>query len=251
MITLHVAKVFYQTFVFWIILGSLFSGGLIVAVSRWEFIRQKNEFKGKMALESQRNKITADLHDDIGSTLSSLQINSMVAGQLIEKQRMEEAQKVLRNIEDQSRKLSENMSDIVWSLQPNNDSLMTLSTRIRNIVSEILGNTTVNYTIDIDETIDAEILDFSIKKNIILIAKEALNNMVKYSNAAEVFINLKKNVHHYILEIKDDGIGFDQLNLKGNGIGNMKKRTLEMNGIFELQSEKGTSIKILIPKFRD
>lgn len=75
--------------------------------------------------------------------------------------------------------------------------------------------------------------------------------MVKYSNAAEVFINLKKNAHHYILEIKDDGIGFDQLNLKGNGIGNMKKRTLEMNGIFELQSENGTSIKILIPKFRD
>ncbi|MDN5475870.1 MAG: sensor histidine kinase [Chryseobacterium sp.] len=251
LITLHVAKVFYQTFVFWIILGSLFSGGLIVVVSRWEFIKQKNEFKGKMALESQRNKITADLHDDIGSTLSSLQINSMVAGQLIEKQRMEEAQKVLRNIEDQSRKLSENMSDIVWSLQPNNDSLMTLSTRIRNIVSEILGNTTVNYTIDIDETIDAEILDFSIKKNIILIAKEALNNMVKYSNAAEVFINLKKNVHHYILEIKDDGIGFDQLNLKGNGIGNMKKRTLEMNGIFELESQNGTTIKILIPKFRD
>ncbi|PQA91577.1 hypothetical protein B0A69_17400 [Chryseobacterium shigense] len=251
LMTLHVAKVFYQTFLFWIILGSLFSGGLIVAVSRWEFIKQKNEFKGKMALESQRNKITADLHDDIGSTLSSLQINSMVAGQLIEKQRMEEAQKVLRNIEDQSRKLSENMSDIVWSLKPNHDSLMTLSTRIRNIASEILGNTTINYIIDIDETIDAEILDFSIKKNIILIAKEALNNMVKYSNAAKVFINLKKNEDHYILEIKDDGIGFDQLNLKGNGIGNMKKRTLEMNGIFELNSQNGTTIKILIPKFRD
>ncbi|WP_081873922.1 histidine kinase [Chryseobacterium sp. JM1] len=251
LIKISIDKVFYQTFLFWIILGSLFSGALILLVSRWEFIKQKNEFKEKMALESQRNKITADLHDDIGSTLSSLQINSMVAGELIDKQKIQDAQKVLRNIEDQSRKLSENMSDIVWSLKPNNDSLMTLSTRIRNIASEILGNTDIDYKINIDESIDNEIVDFSIKKNIILITKEALNNVVKYSKSDQVSIDLKKNESHHILQIKDQGIGFDLSEIKGNGIGNMKKRTLEMNGIFELESQNGTRIKILIPRFRD
>lgn len=250
-VKLNIHKVFYQTFLFWIILGSLFSGILILAVSRWEFIKQKNEFKEKMALESQRNKITADLHDDIGSTLSSLQINSMVAGELIDKQKIEDAQKVLRNIEVQSRKLSENMSDIVWSLKSNKDSLMTLSTRIRNIASEILGNSDINYKINIDESIDSEIIDFSIKKNIILITKEALNNVLKYSRADEVSIDLKKNENSHILQIKDNGTGFDLSEIKGNGIGNMKKRTQEMNGIFDLESENGTTITILIPKFRD
>ncbi|WP_185288844.1 sensor histidine kinase [Chryseobacterium lactis] len=250
-ITITVAKVFYQTFLFWVIIGGLIFGGLIMAVSRWKFIRQQNEFKEKMALETQRNKITADLHDDIGSTLSSLQINSVVAGELIDKQKIEDAQKVLRNIENQSRKLSENMSDIVWSLKPNNDALMTLSTRIRNIASEILGSTDIDYKINIDEIIDDEIMDFSVKKNIILIVKEALNNIAKYSKADEVFINLKKEDCNYTMEIKDNGVGFNPIDIKGNGIGNMKKRTLEMGGTFELESHKGTRIKILIPKFRD
>lgn len=250
-ITLTVAKVFYQTFLFWIIMGGLFFGGVIMAISRWKFIRQQNEFKEKMALESQRNKITADLHDDIGSTLSSLQINSVVAGELINKQKIEDARKVLRNIENQSRKLSENMSDIVWSLKPSNDALMTLSTRIKNIASEILGSTDIHYKINTDENIDDEIIDFSIRKNIILIVKEALNNIVKYSKAEEVTISLQKDNHHYILQIKDNGIGFNLTETKGNGIGNMKKRAQEMKGTFELISQNGTSIKVLIPTFRD
>lgn len=250
-ITLTIAKVFYQTFLFWGIIGGLFFGSLTMLISRWKFIRQQNEFKEKIALESQRNKITADLHDDIGSTLSSLQINSVVAGALIEKHKIQDAQKVLKNIEIQSRKLSENMSDIVWSLKPNKDSLMTLSTRIKNIANEILGSTDIDYKIDVDETLDEEIMDFSIKKNLLLIAKEALNNIVKYSKADEVFINLRKGESHYIMKIKDNGIGFNPTEIKGNGIGNMKKRALEMNGIFELEFQNGTSIKILIPKFRD
>lgn len=250
-LTIHIGKAFYQTFLFWAIVGGLIFGGIIFAFSRWKFIQQQNSFKEQLALEAQRNKITADLHDDIGSTLSSLQINSAVAGKLIEKDQIKEAQNVLKNIEHQSQKLSENMSDIVWSLKPNNDALMTLSTRIRNIVSEILGSSDINYQIDIDEIINIEITDFSIKKNLILIIKEALNNAVKYSKAGTVSIRLKSKTDEYQLEIKDNGNGFDQKNLNGNGIGNMKRRTAEMNGFFEIISENGTFIKISIPKIRD
>lgn len=250
-LTIHIGKAFYQTFLFWAIVGGLIFGGIIFAFSRWKFIQQQNSFKEQLALEAQRNKITADLHDDIGSTLSSLQINSAVAGKLIEKDQIKEAQNVLKNIEHQSQKLSENMSDIVWSLKPNNDALMTLSTRIRNIVSEILGSSDINYQIDIDEIINIEITDFSIKKNLILIIKEALNNAVKYSKADTVSIRLKSKTNEYQLEIKDNGNGFDQKNLNGNGIGNMKRRTAEMNGFFEIISENETFIKISIPKIRD
>lgn len=250
-LTIHIGKAFYQTFLFWAIIGGLIFGGLIFAFSRWKFIKQQNHFKEQLALEAQRNKITADLHDDIGSTLSSLQINSAVAGKMIERDQIKEAQNVLKNIEHQSQKLSENMSDIVWSLKPNNDALMTLSTRIRNIVSEILGSSDIDYHIDIDEIINTEITDFSIKKNLILIIKEALNNALKYSEANEVSIHFKSKTSEYLLEIKDNGSGFSQNNMTGNGIGNMKRRTHEMNGFFEIISENGTLIKINIPKIRD
>ncbi|MCD1116363.1 sensor histidine kinase [Chryseobacterium turcicum] len=250
-LTIHIGKAFYQTFLFWAIIGGLIFGGLIFAFSRWKFIQQQNHFKEQLALEAQRNKITADLHDDIGSTLSSLQINSAVAGKMIEKDHIKEAQNVLKNIEHQSQKLSENMSDIVWSLKPNNDALMTLSTRIRNIVSDILGSSDIDYHIEIDEIVNTEITDFSIKKNLILIIKEALNNALKYSKANEITIQFKSIKNEYKLEIKDNGNGFTQENMIGNGIGNMKRRTQEMNGFFEIISENGTCIKISIPKIRD
>lgn len=250
-LTIYIGKAFYQTFLFWAIIGGLIFGGIIFGFSRWKFIQQQNHFKEQLALEAQRNKITADLHDDIGSTLSSLQINSAVAGKMIEKDNIKEAQNVLKNIEHQSQKLSENMSDIVWSLKPNNDALMTLSTRIRNIVSDILGSSDINYQIKIDEIINTEITDFSIKKNLILIIKEALNNALKYSNASTINIRLKSKTNEYQLEIKDNGNGFTAENITGNGIGNMKRRTLEMNGFFEIISENGTLIKISIPKIRD
>ena len=77
------------------------------------------------------------------------------------------------------------------------------------------------------------------------------NNIAKYSKATHVGLSLKKKENHDLLEISDNGIGFEQDNLKGNGLNNMRKRTEEMNGVFEIFSEKGTVIKIKIPEIRD
>ena len=143
------------------------------------------------------------------------------------------------------------MGDIVWSLRPNQDALMTLSTRIRNVANEILGNTSINYHIAIDDQIDDEITDFGIRKNIILIVKEALNNAAKYSEANEVLIQFKIIDQDYLLEICDNGIGFNPQKKKGNGLENMKKRTSEMNGKFEISTGNGTCVKIHIHKSRD
>lgn len=248
---LIIAKTFYETFWFWALLGGLFFGGIIYAYSRLKLRNQKRAFREKLALETQRNKITEDLHDDIGATLSSLQINSTIANELLKQQKIAEAQSVLSNIEIQSRKLSQNMSDIVWSLRPTKDALMTLSTRIRNFANEILGNTDIEYSIKIDEQIDTGITDFTARKNIILIVKEALNNAAKYSNATEIFIGFQTAENEFVLEIKDNGIGFNPESKNGNGLRNMKKRAEEIGGNFELFSTDGTLIKIRIPKFRD
>lgn len=87
---------------------------------------------------------------------------------------------------------------------------MILSTRIRNSANEILGSSEIDYKIHIDKEIDQEFHDFSERKNVVLIVKEALNNIAKYSKAKEVFINFKKIEKDFVLEITDNGIGFTQ-----------------------------------------
>ena len=250
-ITIQIDKKFYETFWFWALLGGLFFGGIIYGYFQINLRKQKRKLLENSALEAQRNKITEDLHDDIGATLSSLQINSTIASELLKKEKISEAQNVLSDIEIQSQKLSENMSDIVWSLRPTEDALMTLSMRIRNFANEILGNTNIDYSIEIDEKVDTEITDFTVRKNIVLITKEALNNAAKYSKASEIQLTFTKPKDVFELQIDDNGIGFDPDEKRGNGLQNMKKRALEIGGNFKIENKNGTSVKLSIPKFRD
>ena len=250
-LTINIKKTFYQTFWFWALLGGLSIGGSILVFTRWKLMKQKNYYQQQLALEMQRNKITADLHDDIGATLSSLQINSAVATAFLKKNKLSETRSILNKIQEQSKNLSENIGEIVWSLKSGKDELMTLSTRIRNFANEILGSTDIYYSIKIDATIDIEIKDMTVKKNLMLITKEALNNIAKYSRSTEAFIIFIALEDQYILEIKDNGTGFDPGGKKGNGIQNMKKRAEEMHGKFDLIFERGTCIKICIPRSRD
>lgn len=128
---------------------------------------------------------------------------------------------------------------------------MTLSTRIKKITSEILGSSNIRYEILIDNIIDSEITDFSARKNLILICKEALNNILKHSQANEVCLILQKSKEHYILEIEDDGIGFTELEKRGNGVSNMRRRTEELGGKFQIYKGIGTKLIFSIPIIRE
>lgn len=233
---------------FWIIIVILFTGVIFAYFFTKKLDQQKASFQKQIELEQQRNKITADLHDDIGSTLSSLQINSAVANQLLS-ENPSEAKKILTKIEKQSKNISDKIGDIIWSMKPGKDEFMTMSTRIKNFINEILGSTTIQYTIKIDKKVDNLLHDFSIRKNIILITKEAVNNAAKYSNATTLFVTLKVEKNILCLEIKDNGCGFNCNKTSGNGLGNMKRRTEELKGTFTIVSENnyGTCITVIIP----
>ena len=189
------------------------------------------------------------MHDDLGASLSSLQINSAVAQKLFDKNPLE-AKKILVKIESQAKQISENIGDIIWSLKPSKDEFMSLSTRIKKITSEILGSSDIHYGLLLDPSIDAEITDFSARKNIILICKEALNNILKHSQAKEACVLLQKRKDFYFLEIEDDGIGFSDEMKKGNGVANMKRRAEELGGTFEIKHENGCKLIFFIPRFR-
>ena len=127
---------------------------------------------------------------------------------------------------------------------------MSLSTRIKKITSEILGSSDIHYEILIDQSIDAQITDFSARKNIILICKEALNNILKHSQAQEVCLILQKTEDHYFLEIEDDGIGFSDLDRKGNGVMNMKRRAEELGGNLKITHNTGSKLVFIFPIIR-
>jgi signal transduction histidine kinase/ligand-binding sensor domain-containing protein len=241
----NVAIPFYKKISFQLFLPFLLSGILFFFYNRRKFEKQKIAFTQQLELEKQRSKITADLHDEIGSTLSSLQINSTVANKLMEKD-IPSAQKVLQKVESQAKSLAEKIGDIIWSMKPGKDEFMTLSTRIKNYCNEVLGSTNINYSIEIDEKIDVLITDFGDRKNMLLITKESINNALKYSKATkiEVFITCENNI--VLLRISDNGIGFNTNEIVGNGIGNMKNRAKELNAIFQITSNKssGTTIQL-------
>lgn len=244
---------FYKTIWFWILVSIISSAILFGFLNRRTTNKQKRFIERQLELYNQRQAITADLHDDIGSSLSSLQLNSAIAERLIIKQ-PEKGIEYIEKIENQARSLASKIGDFIWSMKTE-DELMTISSRIKNYASEMLGATSIKYTIAIEEEVLNKIKDFKTRKNIVLIVKEAINNSVKYSEAKNLGISLKRVKDSIAIQVEDDGLGFAENCKKGNGLLNMQHRTEELGGIFEIHTHpnKGTTIcsTIPLPSFKD
>jgi signal transduction histidine kinase/ligand-binding sensor domain-containing protein len=247
-ITIEIASPFYKKTWFWLLIGMVSSGLFFWLLNRRKFNKQKSIFQQQQALQNQRQKITADLHDDIGSSLSSLQVNSSVASILIDKD-VEKTKQLLTKIENQSKNIAENIGDFIWSMKPGKEEFITLSGRIKNFANDILGSSNIAYEIEIDKEIDSLITDITMRKNILFIAKEAINNAVKYSQASFLKIQLiKKDSTTILFSVKDNGVGFTPTTISGNGISNMQRRVEELKGIFTLLSNNnGTEVKFEMP----
>lgn len=239
---------FYLRPWFWVIIAILVTAIIAWWYHRIKLLKQKTAFRQQLALEKQRNKITADLHDDIGASLSSLQVNSIVAHELLH-HHPDRAQKVLKKIASQSKNLSESIGDIIWSMKPGKDEFMTMSSRIRNFANDIMGDTQIHYQVDIDDDANTQITDITVRKNIVFITKEAINNVVKYSKATALSVALHMERDCVVLNIRDNGIGFEPRFQDGNGITNMKRRAEEIAGEWKLETApmQGTWINIRIP----
>lgn len=196
-------------------------------------------------IEAERQRITADLHDEIGSTLSSLQLYSQVAFKLIEKD-SEKTKKILNQILQNSTKISEDISDIIWSLKTNDEHIVSIAGRIKNHVHNVLSHTDIDHEVYVVEDLLDSHNAVLYRKNILSIIKEALSNIVKYANAGKIKIWLYTDQNDYNLLIHDNGKGFDprQAAGKGNGLENMKRRAEELNGSFEISSDVNCGSRI-------
>jgi signal transduction histidine kinase/ligand-binding sensor domain-containing protein len=192
------------------------------------------------AEENIRSKVARDLHDDIGSTLSSINIMSQLA---IREQG--NGSQHLNKIAENSLKMMENMSDIVWSINPKNDSLEQVVFKMKEFAAEILEPKNIEYAFNIENDIQALKLDVEKRKNIFLIFKEAVNNAAKYSDGTKLTVSLAVRRSSLLLSVEDNGKGFEfQGKTSGNGLKNMEDRAHSMNGKMVQTSRPGTGTVI-------
>ena len=207
-------------------------------------------------MERVRTRIATDLHDDLGTSLSRIAIFSQLAKREI-KNSSSKIFDLLEKIETSSRGLIDSMDDIVWSINPDNDSLEDATLKLENFAIELLEAKDIDVLISAPKDTAKIELPLDIRRQFLLVFKEIINNTAKHSKASIVEIIIKPYMNFngqskkgISVIVKDNGNGFDiKGKHDGNGLKNIEKRVASLNGTFDLSSSigQGTAYKLFIP----
>lgn len=217
-----------------------------VIVISWLKVSQR--VKRRKELERVRLGIAGDLHDDIGSTISSIQIISSMMG--MQNESNPKIKEAAENINALSNKVAGGIREVVWSLNPENDSMEAIVSHMHKIASDILSTAEIPFAFAKNLADPKKKLSPQLRKDFMMVFKEAINNARKYSKANQVDIHIDQHDNKLELRIKDYGCGFDPDTVEmGNGLHNMKRRAKNMNGILNIESGagSGTVIHLEIP----
>ncbi len=226
---------------------------LIIAYLYFKFYRLKKENEKEALIIQERLRISRDLHDDLGATISSINIYSSTVKQKLHENKIDETEKILDKISEEAQDMVYGMSDMVWTISPHNDTIEKLINRIHNYGTDIMQAKDIQFKLEYDPQVGSLKLSMEQRRNIFLILKEAINNLVKYSNATEAILRAYVVEHKICIELKDFGQGFnidliDNKNSGGNGLRNIQQRASEIQAELYIDSVigVGTSIRILI-----
>ena len=201
--------------------------------------------KQQLAIEKIKTRLAADLHDNVGASLTEISILSEVA---VHKSNNDSDIKELKSISDIARQLVDTMSDIVFVVNPERDSLYDLIIKLKDSYNEFLQSVGISFKVkNIDKTNDIK-LPMEYKQNLLLIFKEGINNALKHSHCNKIV--LEANVRGDVIEmiLSDNGIGFDEPTVSfGNGLRNMETRADKINGRMKWRStvDNGTVIRFI------
>jgi two-component sensor histidine kinase len=196
-------------------------------------------------LQSMRNTISTNLHDDIGASLSNIHILNVLTQRNISNK--ESATSYITKAGDEIQRISEALSDIVWNINPKYDDLDNLFIRMKRYAADMLDGKNIKATLVFPEHVDKVSMPMDQRRDFYLIFKEAVNNLVKYAEASAATVQVvidHRNIH---LEVSDNGKGFDEnIIIPGNGIQNMKQRAEKWNADLIVRSSpgKGTMISL-------
>ncbi len=238
---LRVRPPFYQTW--WFILGAtLISFFLIRFIFRYRLRQQLEK-------EDIRRRIARDLHDEVGSTLTTI---SILSESVLRQMELDGEKARLSGIGDKARTAMSSMSDIVWSINPQNDSMDKIVERMIRFATDTLEPLGISAVFDIEKEVYALQMPMEQRKDFYLFFKEATTNVAKHSGATRALFSLKKTGRQLLFTIEDDGKGLPpqpQGSLGGNGLRNMQARTEALGAEFLMKNngEYGIFVSLRIP----
>jgi ligand-binding sensor domain-containing protein/signal transduction histidine kinase len=219
-----------------------------------KFQRQLASLRQQQALETERARIARDIHDQVGASLTQLAL----LGEMVEsdKESQEEAEAHARQISQTARETTRALDEIVWTVNPSNDSLEGLVNYICKHAQDYLSVAGLRYRLDVPAQLPAAAISPETRHNVFLASKEAVTNIVKHARASEAWIRLRLEPRSFTLEIEDNGRGPAGLKEKAaesrNGMRNMRKRMDDIGGEFSIGPGQhgGTLVRLTVPLAR-
>jgi signal transduction histidine kinase len=239
-VTVVIPRPFWATWWFM----SAVAGAVVLAA----YTLYRHRLARLLEIERIRTRLAMDLHDDIGSALSQVAVMSAVA-----KQRAEGDHRLadlLERIAERSRQLIDTMSDVVWAINPERDSLRDLAQRMRRFAAETLEAQDIQLQFELPGGNADLRLDAAVRREVFLIFKEAINNLVRYANCTRTVVGLRVEGPSLVLNIQDDGVGFDpDAETDGLGLRSMRDRASRLGASLAVRSRSmgGTSIRLAVP----
>jgi len=216
---------------------------------------EKKELEAQLGIlkaqQEERNRISADMHDDLGAGVTTIRLYSELARQKLGDHSIPEIDKISASSDE----LLTNMNAIIWSMSSSNDTLGNTIAYIRGYALEFFENTGIECTVNLPAQIPEINVQGEIRRNVFLVVKEALHNILKHASATRVTLSLERVENGLTLTIQDNGVGInpEKLRMFGNGLKNMKKRMQDIGAQFSIESNNGTRIILhrLVQQFSD
>lgn len=240
---------FWQQFWFWPIV----TAGLVAMVSAVIFTSHRNRAKRSLerlrfqnALEKDRMRIARDMHDDLGTRVTFINMSAALAQREIETS-PQDARRHLAKMTESARDLVVAMDDLVWAVDPSHDTLDDLASHITRLAEEMFRDSSVRCRLDIPALLPALPLGSEFRHHVALAVKEALHNVLRHAGPCEVFLSLAFDGDTLRITIRDTGTGFDLASDdKGHGLGNLAGRFKEIGGTCCIDSTPGGGTCIVL-----
>jgi ligand-binding sensor domain-containing protein/signal transduction histidine kinase len=249
---LQIVPHWWETWWFRFSLGaaSLVIVGLAIRmIERRKLHGEIERIKRQRVISEERTRIARDIHDDMGSRLTAISLLGALA--LRESSPAQTVREDVSRMMKKTHELVSTLDEIVWAVNPKNDSLGHLATYLCQFAQEFLEPTAVVCRLDVVPGLPALVLTSEVRHNVFLATREALNNVVKHANATKIWLRLKIEAGAFVIELADDGRGFspDARMATGDGLHNMSRRLADIGGQFEIRSApaQGTTVCFRLP----
>ena len=231
-----------------LLIGSALIVLLAIAISAW--LLNRSRLRRLQEAQQLRKQIAHDLHDEVGSTLSSISMLSGHTDKLLSQNQPETAQKMVQKIYTDARQILEAIDEIIWTINPGNDSLQRIALRLQEYAQPLMESKNIRFSLITDPALELLPISMEIRRNLYLIGKEAINNLLKYAQATQATVRFERQGGQLSVLIEDNGQGFDPQQLSDRtGQASMQQRAKAMAGTLNVQSGIGigTTFQLSVP----